>query len=163
MYTPTASSIRLCTALTMDTVCPEPTEEMGVMGVKYVRPAAGTTISRPFSSWQDFMILVDPYTVINEDSKEDGTTLSTTHYRSSFAYTAYYLNNGDGKRIQEFPVTGKYINLIDSPGLQKTCIFIPIVYPLLPELDLTSHNCSISCSLFGIIYNHTIIIHHLHQ
>jgi len=105
MYQPTAPSIRLCNALT--NICPEPTEEMGVLGAKYVFPAAGTTLdSSRGTRWGDHMVLLDP-TVSEEEGDGDGST-PMTHYRSSFSYTAYYYQTGDGDgiRIEEFPVTG---------------------------------------------------------
>ena len=103
MYQPTAPSIRLCNALT--NICPEPTKEMGVLGAKYVFPAAGTTLESRGTRWGDHMVLVDP--TVSEEEGEDGTPM--THYRSSFSYTGYYYHTGDGDddRIKEFPVTGK--------------------------------------------------------
>ena len=102
MYQPTAPSIRLCNAVN---ICPEPTEEIGVLGAKDVYPAAGTTLESRGTRWADHMVLMDP--TVSEEEGEDGST-PITHYRSSFSYTAYYYSNGNGDdRIEEFPVTGK--------------------------------------------------------
>jgi len=101
LYQPTVPNIRLCNSVL--NICPEPTEEIGVLGTKYVFPAAGTTLeSSRGTEWADHMVLLDPYMVSEEDGK------SNTYYRSSFSYTAYYYHTGDGdeNRIQEFPVTG---------------------------------------------------------
>ena len=104
MYKPTAKNIRLCTSDKI--VCPTPTEELGIFAGNFVYPAAGTTIGDVYSSWRNYMVLLDPVVIETDNGP-------LTQYQSSFAITEYDYENGEdayspGKnRVNEYPITGK--------------------------------------------------------
>ena len=104
MYKPTAKNPRLCNGDQI--LCPTPTEELGIFAGNFVYDAAGPTIGDDYSSWRNYMVLLDPVVI-------EGDNGPLTQYRSSFAYTEYYYEGGGdayspGKeRVPEFPITGK--------------------------------------------------------
>ena len=107
MYKPTAKNILLCGG---ENVCPIPTEELGIFAGNRVYPVAGSTIGDVYSEWRNYMVLLDPV-VIEDDNGP------LTQYRSSFAYTEYdYADDGDAdgssanQRVPEFPITGTFYN-----------------------------------------------------
>ena len=101
MYKPTAKNTRLCDG---DILCPTPTEELGIFAGNLVYPAAGSTIGDGYSSWRNYMVLLDPVMIETDNGP-------LTQYRSSFAYTEYdYRSVEDAypsERVPEFPITGK--------------------------------------------------------
>ena len=107
MYKPTAQNIGLCDGDQI--ACPTPTEELGIFAGNFVEYAAGPTIGDDYSSWRNYMVLLDPVVI-------KGGNGPLTQYRSSFAYTEYdYVGADDSSpdgtsaegRVPEFPITGK--------------------------------------------------------
>ena len=108
MYKPTAKNIRLCNGDKI--VCPTPTEELGIFAGNIVYDAAGPTIGDTRSTWNNYMILLDPVMI-----KDDNGPLQ--QYQSSFAYTDYsyqglddysVAGNSAKQRVPEFPITGTF-------------------------------------------------------
>ena len=108
MYKPTAKNIRLCNGDKI--VCPTPTEELGIFAGNIVYDAAGPTIGDTRSTWNNYMVLLDPVTI-----EDDNGPLQ--QYQSSFAYTDYsyqglddysVADNSAKQRVPEFPITGTF-------------------------------------------------------
>lgn len=88
-----------------------PTEEIGIYATNIVEDAAGPTIGdTPYTSWRNYMILLDPV-MIDDDNGP------LQQYRSSFAYTDYSYQGTDDysadgssakERVPEFPITGTF-------------------------------------------------------
>ena len=124
MYKPTAKNIRLYDG---ENECPTPTEDLGIFAGNRVYPVAGSTIGDVYSEWRNYMVLLDPV-VIEDDNGP------LTQYRSSFAYTEYdYADDGDAdgssanQRVPEFPITGTFYNR-HAYSVPRVCVLYGTIY-----------------------------------